>query len=164
MQNPEDNDAPELQALTLVGIVETLPEGPTKSWFTARIASWLAGSPLETALGLAGGQGRRTARTVYRRYLRDDALRQAHGMMPGKSPWARSFELSREVQKFEAIIWPRWRNLEGPPAGASELRTILWQVFRAGNPPTSVSRIHDVCSCETPLFIGRSSAHTDPAG
>lgn len=164
MQNPNDNDAPELQALALVAIIGALPDGPTKSWFSTGVAAWLSGSPLETALGLAGGQGRRTARTVYRRHLRDEALRQAHGMMPGKSPWARSFELSRECQKFQSVILPRWRNLEGPPAGASELRTILWRVFRAGNPPTSVSRIHDVCSCETPLFIGRSSAHPDPAG
>ena len=154
MRNPNDDDVPELQALALVAVIEALPAGPTRSWFSAGVAAWLAGSPLEIALGLAGGQGKRSARFLYLQYLRDDALRHAHALMAGSSPWAKTLELAHEVEQFRGRIWPRWRNLAAPPEGASELRAALWRAFRAGPTPSSASRLHEICSCESPLFIG----------
>ncbi len=145
---------PELQALALVAVIEALPDGPTRSWFSAGVAAWLAGSPLEIALGLAGGQGRRSARFLYLQHSRDSALRTAHALMAGSSPWSKTLELAHEVEQFRGRIWPRWRNLPALPEGASELRAALWTAFRAGTVPASPSRLHDICSCESPVLIG----------
>ena len=146
MKNLNDSAAPVLPAIALVAAAQQLPEGPTKTWFAAGVASWLSGSSsLEQGLGLAGGQGRRTARTLFRLRQRDAALRQAHAMMPGATPWRRTLALVPEIRKFGTIIWPRWRHLDAPPPEASALRQALFAAFQNGEPPASATGLHGIC-------------------
>lgn len=146
MQILNDIDAPELQAMALIQICEAIKPGPLHAWFTAGIEAYLSGATLEAGLGLAGGAGRRTARTLYRRARRDEALRQAHALVPGASPWRRSLALVHEVGRFGAVLWPRWRDLAAPPAGASALRQALFTAFKHGNPPASATGLHGICN------------------
>lgn len=119
-------------------------------------AVWLArgighhlegGEPLERALSLDGAGGRRRARTLWRLQRRDAALRRAHALVAGASPWARSLALEAEVRRFAAIHWPRWRGLMAPPPGCSDLRAALWDAFAAGPPvPETARRLHTLCA------------------
>ena len=140
-------DAPsELQAMALIQVCEGIKPGPLHAWFTAGIESYLNGTTLEVALGLTGGAGRRTARTLYRRAKRDAALRLAHGLMPGETPWRRSLALVPEVRRFATALWPRWRHLDAPPPQASALRAALFAAFKNGPPPSSATGLHAVCN------------------
>ena len=146
MNQINESESSGLPALTLVEIIGSLPEGAPKTWLSEGVKSWLAGARLEQALGLEGGQGRRTARSKYRRHLRDEALRCAHAMMPGASPWRRTLALVPEVRKFAAILWPRWRALDAPPLEASALRKALFAAFQNGEPPASATGLHGICN------------------
>ncbi len=146
MKNLNDSAAPVLPALGLMKIIESLPEGAPKTWFHEGVKSWLAGAcSLEQGLGLAGGRGKRCARTLYHHHLRDEALRRAHAMMPGASPWRRTLALVPEIRKFGTIIWPRWRHLDAPPPEASALRRALFAAFQNGEPPNSATGLHYIC-------------------
>lgn len=67
---------------TLVAIADAISSGNLPSpaavdWFRLGVVAYLAGAPLEAALGLGGGPGQRSAVTRLRLKLRDEALRHA---------------------------------------------------------------------------------------
>lgn len=139
-------------AESLVSVASSLEEGalpdPADSArFVLGVRSWLnEGIPLEVALGLNGSQGRESARTRYRRAVRNRYLREAHVLCEGDSPWKRSVSLEREVKQFILRIWPRWRSLDAPPVESSELRRALFNAMQQkGTLPESTRALHDIC-------------------
>jgi hypothetical protein len=53
--------------------------------------------------------------------------------------------LAAEVRRFQAVLWPRWRDLEAPPAGASRLRSALFHAARSGvEVPESARQLHRI--------------------
>lgn len=58
---------------------------------------------------------------------RNDGLRAVHSLLaPMSTP-----RFHRVLIDFEARVWPRWRALAEPPAGATELQRRLFVVFSA---------------------------------
>lgn len=97
-----------------------------RAWLT-----WLRAEgdlPLERVLGID-----RRSLNQLQRNLRDFWLGQAHALCAGSTRWKRSVSLADEVRFFQASIWPAWRDLAGPPDGASELRSALFEAFRAAD-------------------------------
>jgi hypothetical protein len=88
---------------------------------------------------------------------RDGFLVQALELMSG-TLWARCTALAAEVQRFEAIIWPRIRDHEVPPEG-SKLRSLLFRARRLGPLPGTARQIRNIIAkrgsrgdfTETPL-------------
>jgi len=102
-------------------------------WLTAGVAGFLDGEPLALALGLAAaGPGHASARHEFLARVRDHHLYEAHRLTGGPSPWSRSLALAREIRRFEATVWPRWRHCDAPPEGASGLRRALFAAFKTG--------------------------------
>jgi hypothetical protein len=126
-----------------------LPAAADFESFVLGFRRWLAGDEtLDEALGLAGGAGRRTARTAWRISQRNALLRRAHSLLDAPSPWKGSVALAHEVAVFESRVWPRWRELDAPPLSASELRSVLFSARRLGKVPGSARGLHGIC-CET---------------
>lgn len=90
------------------------------------IGRYLAGSAptLDQALGLGGSCADRA------KAARDYWLREAWQALDGPLGFARSRKLADELGRFESCVWPRWRDLEATPEGASRLRVALWHAFR----------------------------------
>ncbi|HPE80185.1 MAG TPA: hypothetical protein PKZ35_09260 [Gammaproteobacteria bacterium] len=110
------------------------------------IERWVfANEPLEKALNLrADGPGQLTARRAYLVRRRNHAIFAAWQLCEGGSPWLKAVALAAEVARFQSIIWPRWRELEVPPAIASELRRHLFDAHRCGAVPTSPEQLHRI--------------------
>ena len=129
-----------------------LPLPPAAAtWIVESASAYLAGgAALDVALGLAGGPGHRKPRTLWRLSERNRHLIEAHALFDG-SPWSRSVSLAAEIRRFEAIIYPRWRQLAEPPAGASALRSCLFHARCLAPLPFSARALHDLCT-ERPVF------------
>lgn len=111
-----------------------------RRWLISGLVAWLEEkNPLEEALGL--NRAKRNARLYARR---NHHLRSAWRHLEG-TPWARSIDLQRELQRFETVLWPTWRIRPEPPAGASALRTELFLAMKACLPPRALERLHDIC-------------------
>jgi hypothetical protein len=101
------------------------------------------GESLEHLLGLRGGS--RTAAYRLRKLRRDYHLRQAWSALDG-SPWQRSVRLSEELIRFQSILWPRWRELQAPPEGCSQLRSALWRALKTRMLiPSTARHLHEIC-------------------
>ena len=78
-----------------------------------------------------------------RRRERDDYLREAYGLMSG-APWGRCVQLAAEIHRFEALVWPRWRDRAAPPEPCSALRRHLFEARRLGQLPTSARQLRNI--------------------
>lgn len=58
---------------------------------------------------------------------RDYNLRLAGKHISGKGVTARARALHDAIVQFESRIWPKWKELELPPAGCSELNFFLFR-------------------------------------
>ncbi|WP_295450597.1 hypothetical protein [uncultured Thiodictyon sp.] len=147
---PTDNPAAALARVAAALEVGNLPDPDDRRRFADGVARWLneGAADLEQALGLAGSVGRDSARTIYRRHLRDMALREAHGMMTGPAPWSRSVALADEIARFNSLVWPRVCHLSALPETPkpSKLRATLFAAARWRPLPNSVRAVHDICA------------------
>lgn len=137
--------------LSLARLAERYAEPALVEWLAEGLDQHLyRGVRLDKALGLAGGQGRRTARRRFLERERNRALRAAWALCDGETDWDRSRELARQIRRFEALVWPHWQVLADPPSDASHLRQHLHRAFQCGLVPSSDSHVHDLCalSCE----------------
>lgn len=57
-------------------------------------------------------------------------LRRAHSYCQGATCWERSKALSKEIEIFKSVLWPKWKNLSDAPEGSSELRKSLFQAMK----------------------------------
>lgn len=110
-------------------------------WLSDGVKAYLNGEvSLDRALKLAGSGWR--ARTQYAYRVRNDRLRracQALGSDPGR--------LAEAVRRFEAVTWPRWRDLAAPPAIATDVQRELFAAFRTGAPaPRSSRQLRRICT------------------
>ena len=74
---------------------------------------------------------------------RDSFLVQALELMPG-TPWGRCVQLESEIRRFEALVWPRWRDRETPPEGCSALRHLLFEARRLGPLPSTARQLWNI--------------------
>jgi hypothetical protein len=111
-------------------------------WLTAAYERFLAGEPLDRALGLD-----RTSLARLARARRDHHLRQAAELLaPDCTPWPRACRLAAEIRRFESVCWPRWRDLAAVPAGTSELRKHLWHAAHTGVALPELRQLHRILS------------------
>lgn len=68
--------------------------------------------------------------------------------MSADTTWAKSVALASEIDKFQAIVWPRWRDFPSPPQGCSELRRYLFEARRLGELPSSERRLYSILKRE----------------
>jgi len=127
------------------------PAGSPAAIFVSGIHLWLSeGGTLDQALNLvSSGPGKDSARTLFLRKQRDFHLQQAHRLCEGGSHWSRSVTLAAEVNRFESILWPRWRDREEPPEGCSGLRGHLFFARKSGELPASITGLHRICAATT---------------
>lgn len=61
------------------------------------------------------------------------------------APWRRCEILAAEIEEFESLYWPAWKDA-GPPAGASRLRAALHTVYATldRSPPKTAKGIHEL--------------------
>lgn len=104
---------------------------------TTAIRAYVLGvvDTLDQALDLTGAQGIATARTRYHRKRRAEFLSIAVHMTMGGSEWDRCKALACEIAAFEGRVWPRWKNLPEPPAGASHINKLLFLARQTGALP-----------------------------
>jgi hypothetical protein len=86
---------------------------------------------------------------------RDKHLRQAAELTAAGSTWGKSVDLAHEVNIFEAVLWPRWRDLESPPEGCSELRRHLFEACKLGELPTTPRRLYAILKQNGPGHFSR---------
>lgn len=134
----------QLQEAAQSGAVST----DVANWFGQGIEAYLLQrGTLDQCLKLTGGGGIRKALTRHLTSKRNYHLRQAWSEIDGASPWRRSVALATQIQRFESILWPRWRDLTAAPVNCSRLRLHLFEAFRTGaSVPVSLSQIHEICS------------------
>lgn len=124
MARPADSIA------SLLAVADACARGVTVSppaarWLVAGVRRSLrGGTTLDRAMGLSGA-GLRAA-TRHALDARNASLRRAAELVGGPEA------LARELARFEAAAWPRWRHLGGPPPAASPLQAELWRAFAAG--------------------------------
>lgn len=108
-------------------------------WLDSGVTAYRTGrAPLEKALNLTGGGGRRRALTQAWVQERDYHLREAWQLMP-----------KPETKHLREAIrrWPRFLTPKGlSKADAETLKFHLSQAFSRINPPTSHSQLHDICT------------------
>lgn len=99
------------------------------AWLADGFGRWLAsdGRP-----GLPAFLGLHTRPSIVRRAQRDAWLRAAAAEIPGDSPWAIASRLQDALRRFQRSAWPRWKDLPGPPAAATDLQRLLWLALRTG--------------------------------
>jgi len=98
-------------------------------WLRAGLSSWIkcGGSvPLERCLSLP------TTPAKYKLLRRNFWLARAAETIDSKSAWQGVTMLADELETFVTRgPWRVWRDLDSPPADASELRTALFYVAKA---------------------------------
>lgn len=130
---------------TLAGNVAAGRIGPTEAEALQRgFEAWLSAGgalSLERCLKLP------TSTKAMARAERDKWLVCAWRLIDEAGPWLKSVALCKELQTFEARIWPAWRGGDAPPPGASELRSALFRVLKTGaRVPGTAQQIHNVCA------------------
>lgn len=82
---------------------------------------------------------------AWRRARRNECITAAFNLIAGKSERARRHELLIQTNRFICGAWPRWRNLEAPPARATKVQAYLFRAAKTGLPlPDSESGIRHV--------------------
>lgn len=76
-----------------------------------------------------------------RRGQRDDYLRKACSLLLGT---LRCVALEREICRFEAVLWPRWRDRDTPPEPCSTLRHYLFEARRRGPLPSTARQLLNI--------------------
>jgi hypothetical protein len=117
-----------------------LPPAPIREHITRAVRACLNGTEIERALHL------RPAGNEYA--IRDAALAEAGTCLGGDK-----YALAKEVGRFEARTWPRWRHRTAPPSEAGDLDRHLFTAFRAGRKvptsPKQLGRILDKNPCRS---------------
>lgn len=113
------------------------PPNPTAAaTFAEAVGRWLRGEvgSLDQGLRLGGAPGLEGGRRRFLEARRDAHLAAARDLLDG-TPWRRLEDLATEIKRFEAVIWPRWSSLGGPPASASKLRHHLYRARELSGRP-----------------------------
>jgi len=71
-------------------------------------------------------------RADYLKNERDTYLKLACRNIAYTSPSDLAKKLEKELNQFEALLWPKFKNLNEPPMGTSYLRWRLFQAFKTG--------------------------------
>lgn len=83
--------------------------------------------PLERLLGIPSPhQSKLLAKAT-----RNHWICVAFDLCGGEAQSDKLAQLERELRHFESTLWPRWKNLAGPPSGSSKLRTALFHAYVA---------------------------------
>lgn len=105
---------------------------------------------LDEAAGLAasaGGGGRSWATRIREARRNRYLLDAADNIIPApESTWARASALSDAIATFLEKVWPKWREMDSPPAGSSAIYTALFQAAKEvnGQLPISAKRINEL--------------------
>lgn len=114
-------------------LIELRDSPAARRWIAGGLRAWLETGgerPLEAFLAL-----RRPDRLQWRRWRQRQLLARAAQLLGhDASSWRGAVALAGELADFEQRFWPRWRRLEQPPAGSSNLRQVVDAVFRLGLP------------------------------
>lgn len=70
------------------------------------------------------------ARGKLLRPSRDFWLRVAYTHCQGKNTYRRGIVWKEEINRFKSIFWPKWKTLQAPPEGTSELRQALFKAAK----------------------------------
>ena len=106
--------------------LEQVPDRRAREWLSICLAELAEGQDPRPALGLASqdfAQLKKSRRNYW--------LVQAYGLIPGNNPTERCQALATAASRFEAIVWPRWRDRQSPPEDASNLHACLFRARKA---------------------------------
>lgn len=108
------------------------PDPAAAAQFAKAVQRWLNGEAksLDVALGIGGQAGLEHARNRYRRAQRDRHLNATYQLAAAPGPWTKCLALAAAIKYFESRIWPRWQDLDEPPAGCSEINAHLFHARR----------------------------------
>lgn len=102
------------------------------------------GAPLDAALGLCGGQGRRTARTRHRLWMRDHYLALAKAAVPGPlGSIARAAAVDRACRKIESA-WARIGAHTDPPERFTEVERAVFRARKYADALPGLSSIQKI--------------------
>lgn len=136
---------PRDQLQTVADLVRQHAPPELASWFSDGVQAFITGRQrtLCKALGCrAAGHSAPTTEAAIQR--RNQRLCEALSYCDGATPWRRCLALEREIATFEAIVWPRWRELTAPPPGASALRTALFHARKCHPLPTTARALSGI--------------------
>ena len=125
----------------LVEIADTLP-APVAEWVRDGFRRYLAGEPLESALGLAAKPGQRRPATRLRTEQRNAELRAAWQLTAGDSPWSKSVNLAIAIGR----LTPIYRASQVGRVPESSRNAALCRARQHGTLPTKPRRIHSICA------------------
>lgn len=132
--------------LEVLDLLQQYGPAPLTQWFEQGLQEYLTDGEktLDICLGLRG-QSERSWRYQFLMMQRNNHLREAHTLCDGDTPWKKSCELAKQIDRFRGIIWPRFKDLEDVPEGTSALRTTLFNTFKVGLPvPKTTRQLHDI--------------------
>lgn len=133
----------------LISISRTLREhGDTEDsqWLDSCLNRLFEGVPFDHAFHLqSAGVGKENALTRWRRHERNAFVRIAYGYIEGRSSNERIAELLKEIEKFESVYWPKYKDCEEPPPQLQTgLRLALWRAMRTGFKLPKKSQLWDI--------------------
>lgn len=139
--------------LTLAARLEAAgpePGSPEHRLATA-VHAYISGTvrTMDEALDLVGSRGIGSARARFHLRRRGEYLGAALRLLPAASDYARCKILKREIDTFEACVWPRWRDLEEPPETASDVRVLLFKARRIGPLPATAAGLRKATRAQT---------------
>lgn len=109
-----------------------LASGDTES------ARWLAGVIRGLQLGSSWTEASGITARQVARGIRDRHIRRARGMVSSTQ------ELFRQANRFESIVWPRWRLLDSPPETASALHEALFLARKSCEFPGTIRQLNRI--------------------
>lgn len=144
-QGADNNPAPEVEYL--LAVLETVQRhGPAEAatWFSDGVDRFMAGDGrLDSCLGLEPRDQIGSPARSYLLWRRDQHLKAAHGHCAGGSPWARTLELERQIEKFSAT-WSNYQELSEPSPRWSGLWKSLFYAFQCGLDIPRRRRLHEI--------------------
>lgn len=123
--------------------VDQMQDRKAREWFKQCMAELLAGKDPRPRLGIPKVDNKRL-----RQARRDYWLRQAYALIQAEAPRPRCEALQAQANRFESAVWPRWRELDEPPEGASRLHACLFRACKEGAIP-AWRQIFRVCVMKT---------------
>lgn len=132
--------------LEVLNILQQYGPAPLTRWFEQGLQEYITDGEktLDICLGLRS-QSERSWRYQFLMMQRNNHLREAHTFCDGDTPWKKSCQLAKEIERFRGIIWPRFKELENVPDGTSNLRTSLFNAFNVGlSVPKTARQLHDI--------------------
>lgn len=98
-----------------------------------------------------------TAKNKFSQLQRDYWLCMAAGQITGLDAWPRSMALAAEMKTFTSRVWPRWKDEDEPPPGASRLYAFLFRALSAApdKTPSTARHLHRIVGEDTAIINER---------